>query len=266
LEKTQYFLQWLPTIDGVIIPAQPLWLFQQGKYNRRKDGKPITIVIGTNRNESDAWTFGPTLLKVPIDWTDYHLLVISQFGEYSDDIFEFYKVSYQAREIEARREFSRLMTDYAFVCPTRYLAALLSNNTNSTEPAPQIFKYHFLYKPNHDLVNPHSDACNHHRGACHAAEIPFVWHSWAFSGVQAGDIESKISWQFMKYWSIAAHKGGDSLVEEGWPLYDAEKDQSLVFDIEMSVTTGYAKDECDMWDSLPFYSAAGAKPPTVFRG
>jgi para-nitrobenzyl esterase len=129
--------------------------------------------------------------------------------------------------------------DAGFVCPTRGAARSIAA---AGAPA---FLYHFTYIPEGALL---SDL-----GAFHAAELKYVFGNPGQLAPQPlTEEELALSAVIMGYWSRHAAFGdpnGDGAFP--WPAYDAQTDENVVLDLEVSKQAGLKKEVCDFWDSLP---------------
>lgn len=165
-EVLAMFMPWTPTMDGVIVPEQPIDAMTAGRSN------PVPLYIGTVANETIPFIFGINfntstfLMDVALDYV---------FGlENGPAIAELYGPVPPDQRDDTRPFFSMIFTDYSFYCPSRYVARQQSKvNGNRT------FMYFFDEHPSWSLWysgNNTHDPCVEY--ICHAFDLPYVFDTY----------------------------------------------------------------------------------------
>jgi len=244
LTRTEYYLPWVPLIDGEIIPGQPLNLILEGKFNR------VPTIIGTTKNETTAWTFGDIIKRIPVDELDYELFIKFEFQDNAPTILAMYPPPpFSIHQSErARLVLSELLTDFLFLCPMSLATRGLANGTQGN---PSINQYFLLHSPLTDAANENDPACNMFQGTCHSADLPYVFNSMVIilNTDEYTIAEKELAWSTLNYWaSFAAGKLSDF-----WPQFSFENQEALILDTPIVVLANYRKNYCEMWYSLPYF-------------
>ncbi len=217
---------WAPVIDGWNIPDCASTLVDAGCI-----ASPVPVALGTNLNEAEFdFAMG---LPAPVDDAAYLGMMNAMFAGQGAAILAEYPSTSFASPANAAAD---VLTDSAYVCPTRRLARAL---VGAGLPV-------FLYSFNHAPVSPmFPDA-----GAFHGSQVAFIFGSSVW-GIQLDEPERALSRAMMGYWGRMAEEGnpngGGALT---WPELDST-DASIVFDLSLSTTTRWKGDRCDFWDALP---------------
>ena len=179
LKKAFFFgtgASWGPNVDGKVLPKAPATLVAEGSLAK------VPVVLGTNADEGDLFTLLGGLNG--IDEATYTTMITAmgaQLGLDSAQVLAKYPASGYASPAAA---LAAVMTDGAFVCPTRRLArALVSHGA----PA---YLYHFTRAIT--LLGATK--------AFHAAEIPFVFGN-SLAGFTPAGQELELSKTMMGYWT-----------------------------------------------------------------
>ena len=169
-----------PTVDGVIISGQPLLMLQAGEVN------PVPLLIGANEDEASVYT----VISDHFDqWgpADYEDFVLEFFAGDAHAILAEYPVSDPIMPT-----LNRLVTDFAFVVPTRLYA-----HAAASHGAP-VYRYHFTQRPGNIVGDIF--------GAHHAAEVPFVFDT--LIGRSARDPGDRaLAAAIRRYWTRFAKTG-----------------------------------------------------------
>jgi para-nitrobenzyl esterase len=138
--------EYMPVIDGVVLPDDPARLFISGKFHN------ISLIAGTNRDEG-------TLFGLPVkDQATLHTWASKQFGSSADAILKVYGA---AGDAEARAVGAQIDGDWIFLQGTRIVLRAASKMN------PQVFQYQFT------RVNGVGRRTR--LGAFHASEIGYVF-------------------------------------------------------------------------------------------
>lgn len=147
-------MPWAATVGGDALPQSPWHLMQTGKFNT------VPLMIGTNANESNLFDFFLSQRGEKILYDT----VLNDFFFNNQTLIGEIKKLYNWSDTKQRETFSRFMTDYIFVCPTR--RAIRANI-----PLNPTWEYQFAYR--NGLVEKLI-------GDAHAAELVYVFqHPWA---------------------------------------------------------------------------------------
>jgi acetylcholinesterase/cholinesterase len=237
---SKMILPWQPVVDGQVIPQQPLDMFRQGKFQR------VPIMLGNVKNE--------TGMRTPMTKGIYEAFMDSIFAANTSKVLNMYPPI----GLESGNQAFRVLTDYLFVCPVRYLAGLI---TKQNVPA---YLYEFVHGPKKDVISPNTP-CNHQNMACHSAELPFVFNTEPYYNATFPADEQRLSWSMNSYWSsFASGKWGQdgSIVsrfgspetDPAWPVYDPASKQYIAFDVpETYIGSKFRDDLCAFWDEYGYY-------------
>lgn len=160
------FMPWTPTVDGVVIPTQPLAAMAAGQSN------PVPLYVGTVANETIPFIFGINFNTTTFEM-DIALDYIFGIGK-GTAVAEMYGPVPSAQQQDTRAFFSMIFTDYVFYCPTHYSAKMQSKvNQNRT------YVYFFDEHPSWSLwyaANNTHDPCVEY--ICHAFDLPTVFNTY----------------------------------------------------------------------------------------
>jgi para-nitrobenzyl esterase len=225
-------VDWLPVVDGFVLPDDPMQLFARGAFNK------VPTVLGTNKNEGTLFVYfmtPPMDMNPPVDPASYEALEDSVSPGHGAAIVAEYPVSsfqgsYKAAAAEA-------LGDGAFVCGTRRVARGLAAAGVAT------FRYDFTHAIDFAISG---------LGAFHASELPFVFGNPLLTTGLASD-ELPLSSAFTSYWgSMAAHGDPNGPDRFAWPTYSVPDETQLVLDLGISTESAFKKEKCDFWDSLGY--------------
>ena len=214
---------WGPTIDGKVLPDQPMKMVKDGKGNK------VPVMIGTNQDEGTLFLFLAGLMGLTS--TQYTATVTLIFGTKAAEVLKEYPAaSYTSPDLAL----SDLLADLAFICPTRRSARAL------TAAGQSAFVYHFTVKPSFSLLA--------WLGAYHSAEIPFVFGN----ATKFTKEEEALSGKMMGFWTTFASSGdpNDPKSSTLWPKYDKTSDQHQVLGLKLSTGKELKQKKCEFWDKL----------------
>jgi para-nitrobenzyl esterase len=97
--------------------------------------------------------------------------------------------------------------------------------------------------------------------AFHSAEIQYVMgRPMSLFRRDFPDSESGLADSMMSYWVRFAQTGNpNGAGYKDWPVYDAEGDLTMLFDLENSVAEEVHKQDCTFWQDLPYLRPAYTK-------
>lgn len=216
---------WLPVVDGFVLPDDPMKLFAAGSFAK------VPTLLGDNANEGSIFfAVSPT---PPTDDTSYVALEEAQNPGHGAAVAAQYPAaafngSYTAAAAEA-------FGDGALVCPARRIARALAASGTPT------YRYDFTHAVAFVVTGI---------GAFHSSELMFVFGN-ALGGVSLRDDELPLSKTIMDYWgAMAASADPNGSGRLAWPKYDTANETQLVLDLTQSTESAYKKAQCDFWDGL----------------
>lgn len=228
------FLSWAPVIDGKVFTEQPLKAIVDGKFT-------IPLIIGTNKQE------GLLLVELAKSRTgkkrlsslDYHLIL--------DFLFHDHKfrhrilIQYPPIKGDNTDALSRLMTDYLFTCPNRYVAMHSSEET---------WAYQFNQLSSFNILKS-VPACKN--AVCHGNELPYVFDSAKNLGYRFSSAENQLSLLIQGYWSNFAKNLNPNGFGHAWPFFTNNHDH-IIFDTpvtDIRIASDYDSN-CDLWDEVGY--------------
>lgn len=219
-------LEFMPVIDGVILPISPTQVFaralQQG----------VDLLIGWNSDEGALFVQGLQRITV----SEYENWVAELYGSGSAEVLSLYPAR---TDEEARDAVSRIITDLGFAASTLYVAS-----SQAALHGPNVYVYEFARRPE-GVPIPGMP-----KGAFHGLEIPYVFGALSRFGVtDARDLA--LSRYMMECWTRFAATGDPN--EPGsssWPKYTLEKKAVMRLDAARSVQENPCAKACNLADSL----------------
>jgi para-nitrobenzyl esterase len=236
------FMQWVPVVDGILIPQQPLDAMSSGQFNK------VPIYIGTVANETIPFIYA--LNFPPPGWL-LDLALEYVFGETKgNQIAELYGPVPADQQNDVRAFFSMILTDYLFYCPSRNSAMHASKYNGG-----KTYVYFFDEHPSWALWysgNNSNDPCVKY--ICHAFDLPTIFGTYwklppSFPSPSPGE------WDIMHFnqKTIAelAHNGEIS----NWPGFSQPTLTMKNLSIPVAETAwlhGYRHKYCDYFDSIGY--------------
>lgn len=212
-----------PNIDGVILPAQPYAVVQQGA------GSEVPVLMGSNADEAVNFVGS---LPVP-DRAAFERLVQAAVGPaLGPQVIALYP---EAEFSDPKLAYLAAFGDLGFNCPAQSFAALTAAGA-----APS-----YLYYFPHVLTGRLGAD-----GATHGSEIPFVFGTIDVSPAYRPTPEDRVvSAAMLAAWASFAHSGTPS-TEPTWPAYDPSDPQIMRFEAPLSVDTTFRGGRCDTLRNL----------------
>jgi para-nitrobenzyl esterase len=213
-----------PTIDGHVLPAGPMALFQSGAYNR------VPIVIGSNADETASTvavgSMSPSMVTTAFAafGAEASALLLAQYppGNTNDS---------------ATAAWIRATTDAQFVCPSRELARTLT-----ADPSSPVWRYFFRHTAPPNFGGD--------KGSFHGLELFYVFGALEriYGGAVARPEDEAVGGLMRRYWSrLAAHGDPNGDDDVAWPVYDPATDQVLEILPTPAVVQGVRTEACDLW-------------------
>ena len=194
-------------IDGKLVSEPPSQVFAEGR------AADVPLMVGANSNEASV------MRALGVN----NRAVAAAAGGRLDEL----KVAYDADAIGEEEFVRRLMGDYSFVAPARWVAG----QTASGAPS---YLYHFDYVLKRRR--------NREPGASHGSEIPFVFKTLTdipLVGRFATDEDRTMSEILSACWtSFARTSAPDCGPHLAWPAYSAE-DTLMLFDADPGTVSDY---------------------------
>lgn len=198
-------LEFLPTVDGVILPENPADSFANGTQN------VVSLLIGSNANEGNVLVEG---LNMTV--SEYTQFLVDRFADNSDMVYEIYEPT---GDTDVEQTMSDLMTGLDYAESAKFAAEYMSRVND-------VYLYRFSYPVSETLL------------AFHGSELPFVFGTidqWTTSAT-ALELSNKI----MSAWIAFASTGNpNGVFEVQWPKYTSAEDSYLDIDETSEVKSGY---------------------------
>lgn len=220
---------WLPVVDGVFMPEQPMARIAAGKL------VVVPTVLGSNESEGNlfhAGLLGDTKVTTQQAYDDALKLM---FGADGPKVGARYPVS-AYKDFDAA--LSQIDSDAIFTCPTRKYARAL------VKAGAPVYRY--------QLKRALDVGAMATLGATHASELPYVFGNNDTLQGGVDDRGQPLREIAMRYWTRFAAKGDpNGASDPAWPTYDAATDPYMVLDLPPAPAKGLLTETCDFWDALP---------------
>jgi len=250
-----FAMQWSPVIDMFELTAQPLQLFDSGKWNH------VPVLLGSNQDEGATFIYAGIRDKIPELF--FPLLMDAIFTKSGKNVTEFYSEASENWH-DARDSLSYILTDYWFKCSAAKIALAASKKGMNS----------YVYRFDHVLSFPQlfpmfglPDVCENR--TCHASEIPFVFGNYANFSVDQDELD--MSSDFFSYWgSFARTADVNDGISDGerpyWPLFNSSSRLNMRIGIPRlveSTKTGqqgsdpalrHTEGVCDFFDRIVGYN------------
>jgi para-nitrobenzyl esterase len=190
----------------------------------------VPFMIGSNADENEL--FLPDVIH---SCADYESELESVFGASKASILELYPC---ADFENARHALVDVFTDATFTCPARRVAQAGAAGGHT-----QIHRYYYTYT----RADPYLRALR----AFHGAELSLIFGTHAYLGYTPPAVEDQLAERMQRAWaSFARDLEPGRVGGEVWTSYDAQLDNALVFDAQVTVMNGVDSTKCDFWDSF----------------
>jgi para-nitrobenzyl esterase len=213
-------------VDGVVIADQPRALFDEGNV------ADVPYVLGSN---SDEGTIFHVLQSEVTTEGEYLEALERRFGA---TVAAEVAATYPAADFDTPQDaLERVTGDAGLVCPVRDTAK------RAAGAGLDVFVYNF----NRPIPIPALAGLD--LRATHGAEIAYVFGSLGADVI--GEEDLALSATMQRYWGrFAANgdpNGGNDLA---WPMFSADDDVRLNFDVTLSTRQDFRSDVCALWESL----------------
>lgn len=227
------FLEWMPTVDGTILPDTPLALISKGAFTK------MPLIIGSMRNETAGW-----IVAAVNNTVGWDLLSSTEFPTISKEV----RALYDGISTVPFIGMDMALTDYLFNCYTRELAELFVANGNADT---SLYVFSHVPSPAADVEETdESDNCK--IAVCHAADNEFTFGSAPFIPESTFTPEEvQLSDSVIAAWSrfFDQSQPKDTTV---WPLWDPVNEYIANIDIYADGTfrkiqQKYHNQTCSFW-------------------
>ena len=218
--------QFQPVVDGVVIADQPRTLFDDGNV------ADVPYVLGSN---SDEGTLFHVLQPEVETEAEYLEALERRFGEtVAAQVAEAYPVT----DFDSPQDaLERVTGDEGLVCSVRDTAK------RAAAAGLDVFLYNF------ERPIPIPALQGFDLGATHGAEIAYVFGSIGPDVI--GEDDLALSATMQRYWGRFAAtgdpNGGNDLA---WPMFSADDDMRLNFNVTLSTVPDFRSDVCALWESI----------------
>lgn len=238
IKLLEFFEPWVPYVDGVVVPSQPLEAFRKGFVIN----KPL--MMGTLTEETRIFIY--EAYNQSLSALEYGLALSLTFPRDILNVLEMYPPTVSP---DQRDQLQVPATDFIFTCGTRnFTQNVIKQNGGRV----------WTYVYDHAFSFPgwgKFTFCDGH--VCHGSEIPFVFQSTKLGNFTITPAELKLSDSLISYWSNFAKTGDPNRgtpVTLEWPQYKSDSlwPQMFFATPSNSVKSSYRKEYCDFWDSIGY--------------
>ncbi len=202
-------------IDGMTLHLQPL------ESMGNMDTFKMDVLIGTN---ADEWYM---YIDENADRADLERMAEARAPGHAGELLALVE-----QEVDIRRAIDRIRTAGDTLCPSRYLAAKV------TELGGRGWVYHFTRQ----RPGPGGEKL----GAYHGTEIPYVFNThddW----LPTEETDLKLTDAVMDYWVQFARSGDPNLPgRPEWPIYDTQKSLVMELGDNIGATNAHDKGLCEL--------------------
>ena len=238
-------ITWEPTVDGVVIPAQPRELFASGQWHS------VPTIIGATRDE--GWGSFITRSFTTLSLLEYEDWIDGEFGDAAAAVLTQYPAADYTSPQEAM---ARLVGDGQFVCEARRLARIISGSSAAGV---------YLYSYEYEIDELSLDHVNHGFESNILFGNNYVPPIVAAHVLTAADLTLHSA--MAGYWARFATTGDPAgLAEQRWTRYGEPKGRRgarrdhLILDSSVRRGDDLREEACDFWDGFFLRSMLASKP------
>ena len=238
LKLLEFFEPWVPYVDGVVVPYQPLEAIRKGLFVN------LPIMIGTVKEETRIYVY--SAWGKPLSAISYAAALSLTFPT---DIIRVLSMYPPDAVNDERDTLVVPATDFVFTCCTRNYTryANIRNNGNT-----------WLYYYDHAFSFKGWGKFTYCQGhVCHGSEIPILFKTWQDGNFTATADENKLADELIAYWTNFAKTGDPNMgitPNLKWPKYSANENWPyMLFETPGNVIGVNLRGEyCDFWDQIGY--------------
>ncbi|XP_051952772.1 cAMP-regulated D2 protein [Xyrauchen texanus] len=242
------FETWGPFIDGELIQEQAIRAFRKGHWQSYKP-----IILGTTSEEGVIFVYG--VFNQSVSMLECVVYTAAIFKQHALRILQKYMPFY--RNQDRRVMLSQIVTDYVFLCPTRWSAR------SGVSIGGSVWMYVFDHAPSDHNIWAGIPFC--YNRTCHGAELPFLFDSAPSTNFTLTPQETLLANRMACYWGAFAHTGDPNSRSEQttfcreqrlpvWPRYTPTEGWPLLnLTLQTHPQQGNRDHFCDFWDRLDIY-------------
>ena len=234
MKKEKIYLY--PTVDGYIIPDDPINMFKTGNYHKSD------VLIGTNSNEGTLWAAEYIYMKIE----EYKYMFNYLFPIDSNLILEMYSIEKYTFPAAA---FSAFFSDWFVLCPSsRILEMLEENNKNENV---SLYEYYFTHIPQYLPNYMKFLAAFHGAEIIHVFDNPYDTYANPHN-VSLSEEEKKFSLVIQQYWTSFAKNGIPTAENQpDWPSRgDFNKRYLNLNAFNIQIEKDLHKNECELYKKI----------------
>ena len=214
-----------PSVDGVVLPDQPLLMMQAGDFNR------VPLLIGSTRDEATVFMVGSNEF---IRWraAEYEAFVEDFLGIDAASVLALYPPPSGF----VFGGLNRLFSDFSMFALSRTTAKFVAAQ------ALPVYPYYFTLRP--------ANVAGEILGAHHGAEVPFVFDT-LLPGSALTREDRELARAMQGYWARFIISGDPNGGEAPfWPPYDPETDAYLELGSEIRVDSRQPSGPLDTLEAI----------------
>ncbi|MEE9435769.1 MAG: carboxylesterase family protein [Candidatus Adiutricales bacterium] len=213
-----------PMVDGRVIPDDPRSIYAEGKQHR------VSLIIGSNADEGTLG-LGNTRIKTTEDFKSF---IGHRYNENADEVHSLYAPDTDESVYEA---LNRHQTDRNMTLHARKQVRWME------KAGAKSYLYHFTRVP--------PTKVGQRLGSHHGAEIAYIFGNFGPGGDELTEIDRKLSWAMMTYWTQFAASGDPNYNRlPNWPAYRTENDAYLELGDDIKAGENLHKARLDVLDRL----------------
>ena len=218
--------QFQAVVDGVVIADQPRRLFDDGNV------ADVPYVLGSNSDEGTLFH----VLQPEVETEAEYLEALER--RYGETVAAQVAEAYPVTDFDSPQDaLERVTGDGGLVCSVRDTAK------RAAAAGLDVFLYNF----DRPIPIPALQALG--LGATHGAEIAYVFGSIGPDVI--GEDDLALSATMQRYWGRFAATGDPNGGNDfAWPMFSADDDMRLNFNVTLSTVQDFRSDVCALWESI----------------
>jgi len=218
--------QFQAVVDGVVIADQPRTLFDDGNV------ADVPYVLGSNSDEGTLFH----VLQPEVETEAEYLEALER--RYGETVAAQVAEAYPVTDFDSPQDaLERVTGDGGLVCSVRDTAK------RAAAAGLDVFLYNF----DRPIPIPALQALG--LGATHGAEIAYVFGSIGPDVI--GEDDLALSATMQRYWGRFAATGDPNGGNDfAWPMFSADDDMRLNFNVTLSTVQDFRSDVCALWESI----------------